>query len=72
MLTETGFLGSLQPKTATSAKILGKWLRMAIPIAPMAFPCLAHPDGEVGIASAGAGAGGGLEEVAAVRKQTPQ
>ncbi|MBW4495781.1 MAG: alpha-hydroxy-acid oxidizing protein [Oscillatoria princeps RMCB-10] len=65
-----------------SAKILGKSVRMPILIAPMAFQCLAHPDGEVAAASAAADAGAvmvlstlatkSLEEVAAVRKQTPQ
>jgi len=65
-----------------STQILGQSLQMPILIAPMAFQCLAHPDGEIATAKAAATLGTAmvlstlatkrLEEVATVGKQTPQ
>ncbi|MBH8563031.1 alpha-hydroxy-acid oxidizing protein [Nostoc sp. CENA67] len=62
-----------------STSILGQSLQMPLLIAPMAFQCLAHPEGEVATALAAASAGVGLvlstmatksmEEVAAVSNQ---
>ena len=59
-----------------STSILGQPLQMPLLIAPMAFQCLAHPEGEVATALAAASAGVGMvlstmatksiEEVAAV------
>ncbi|MBD6616580.1 alpha-hydroxy-acid oxidizing protein [Komarekiella sp. 'clone 1'] len=59
-----------------STSILGQPLQLPLLIAPMAFQCLAHPDGEVATAIAAASAGVGMvlstmatksmEEVAAV------
>ncbi len=62
-----------------ATKILGKSLAVPILIAPMAFQCLAHREGEIATASSAALLGIGMvlstlatksiEEVAAVRKQ---
>ncbi|MDF2389415.1 alpha-hydroxy-acid oxidizing protein [Nostoc ellipsosporum NOK] len=62
-----------------STSILGQSLQMPLLIAPMAFQCLAHPEGEVATALAAASAGVGMvlstmatktmEEVAAVNNQ---
>ncbi|WP_071189232.1 alpha-hydroxy acid oxidase [Trichormus sp. NMC-1] len=59
-----------------TTKVLGEPLQLPLLIAPMAFQCLAHPDGEIATASAAASAGVGmvlstlstksLEEVATV------
>ncbi|HLO89280.1 MAG TPA: alpha-hydroxy acid oxidase [Nostocaceae cyanobacterium] len=61
-----------------STTVLGENLSFPLLIAPMAFQCLAHPDGEIATATAAAQAGIGmvlstlatksLEEVAAVRR----
>lgn len=61
--------------------ILGQPLQLPLLIAPMAFQCLAHPDGEIATAQAAASAGVGMvlstlstksiEEVAAVREKLP-
>lgn len=63
-------------------QVLGQSLQMPILISPMAFQCLAHPEGEVGSAKAAAELGSAMmlstlstksiEEVAKVRKETPQ
>ena len=65
-----------------STKILGQSLQLPILIAPMAFQCLAHPEGEIATAKAAAKLGAlmvlstmatkSMEEVANVRNQTPQ
>jgi 4-hydroxymandelate oxidase len=62
--------------------ILGQSLPSPILIAPMAFQCLAHPDGEVATAKAAAKLGSvmvlstlstrSIEDVASVRNSTPQ
>lgn len=62
-----------------TTKILGRSLQLPILIAPMAFQCLASPEGEIATASSAAKMGIGMvlstlatksiEEVAAVRKQ---
>lgn len=62
-----------------STTILGQFLQMPILVAPMAFQCLAHQQGEVATASAAANLGvamvlstlatKSIEEVAAVREQ---
>lgn len=59
-----------------TTKVLGEPLQLPLLIAPMAFQCLAHPEGEIATASAAASAGAGmvlstlatksLEEVATV------
>jgi len=59
-----------------TTKVLGEPLQLPLLIAPMAFQCLAHPDGEIATASAAVSAGVGmvlstlstksLEEVATV------
>jgi 4-hydroxymandelate oxidase len=59
-----------------TTKVLGTSLQLVRVIAPMAFQCLAHPEGEIATASAAASAGVGmvlstlstssLEEVATV------
>lgn len=43
-----------------TTKVLGQPLQMPLLIAPMAFQCLAHPDGEVATANAAASAGVGM------------
>ncbi|MBD1895211.1 alpha-hydroxy acid oxidase [Coleofasciculus sp. FACHB-129] len=65
-----------------STTILGQSLQLPILIAPMAFQCLAHPDGEIATAKAAAKMGiamvlstlatKSIEEVASVANQTPQ
>ncbi len=65
-----------------STQIFGQALPLPILVAPMAFQCLAHPEGEVATAKAAAQLGSvmvlstlatkSIEEVASVRKQTPQ
>lgn len=65
-----------------STQILGQSLQLPILIAPMAFQCLAHPEGEIATAKAAATLGSvmvlstlatkSMEEVANVRNQTPQ
>ncbi|MBD1899653.1 alpha-hydroxy-acid oxidizing protein [Trichocoleus sp. DQ-A3] len=65
-----------------STTILGQSLQLPILIAPMAFQCLAHPDGEIATAKAAAKMGTAMvlstlatksiEEVASVANQTPQ
>ncbi|HEY9728406.1 MAG TPA: alpha-hydroxy acid oxidase [Chroococcales cyanobacterium] len=65
-----------------STTVLGQSLPLPILIAPMAFQRLAHPDGEIATAKAAAKLGSvmilstlstrSMEEVASVRKQTPQ
>ncbi|MCL1463785.1 alpha-hydroxy acid oxidase [Argonema galeatum] len=65
-----------------STTILGQSLQMPILIAPMAFQCLAHPEGEIATAKAAAKLGTvmvlstlatkSLEEVALASKQTEQ
>ncbi|MBD2087918.1 alpha-hydroxy-acid oxidizing protein [Trichocoleus sp. ST-U3] len=65
-----------------STTILGQSLQLPILIAPMAFQCLAHPDGEIATAKAAAKMGTAMvlstlatksiEEVASVGNQTPQ
>jgi 4-hydroxymandelate oxidase len=64
-----------------NTSILGQPLQLPLLIAPMAFQCLAHPDGEVATALAAASAGVGMvlstmatksiEEVAIASKQFP-
>lgn len=65
-----------------STHILGQSLPLPILIAPMAFQCLAHPDGEIATAKAAAKLGSvmvlstlstkSIEDVASFRTQTPQ
>jgi 4-hydroxymandelate oxidase len=65
-----------------STTLLGQSLPLPILIAPMAFQCLAHPDGEIATAKAAAKLGSvmvlstlattSMEEVARVRNQAPQ
>ncbi len=65
-----------------STTILGQSLPLPIFIAPMAFQCMAHPEGEIGTAKAAAKVGSvmvlstlattSMEDVASVRSQTPQ
>jgi 4-hydroxymandelate oxidase len=65
-----------------STTILGQSLPLPILIAPMAFQCLAHPEGEIGTAKAAAKLGSvmvlstlattSMEDVASARSQTPQ
>jgi 4-hydroxymandelate oxidase len=65
-----------------STTLLGQSLPLPILIAPMAFQCLAHPEGEIATAKAAAKLGSvmvlstlattSMEEVARVRNQTPQ
>jgi 4-hydroxymandelate oxidase len=65
-----------------STQILGQSLELPILIAPMAFQCLAHPEGEIATAKAAAKMGTAMvlstlatksiEEVASVGNQTPQ
>ncbi|HEY9673325.1 MAG TPA: alpha-hydroxy acid oxidase [Waterburya sp.] len=65
-----------------STQILGQSLPLPILIAPMAFQCLAHPEGEIATAKAAASVGSlmvlstlatkGMDEVASVKKQAPQ
>jgi 4-hydroxymandelate oxidase len=65
-----------------STQILGQSLQLPILIAPMAFQCLAHPEGEIATAKAAARLGSvmvlstlatkSMEDVASVRNQTPQ
>ncbi len=43
-----------------TTKVLGQVLRLPVLIAPMAFQCLAHPQGEVATALAASGAGAGM------------
>jgi 4-hydroxymandelate oxidase len=62
-----------------TTKILGQSLQIPILIAPMAFQCLAHPEGEIATATAAANLGIGMvlstlatksiDEVAAVREK---
>jgi len=62
-----------------TTKILGQSLQVPILIAPMAFQCLAHPEGEIATATAAANLGIGMvlstlatksiDEVTAVREQ---
>jgi 4-hydroxymandelate oxidase len=62
--------------------VLGEKLQLPLLIAPMAFQCLAHPEGEIATAIAAASASTGLilstlstrsmEEVATVRQSFPQ
>lgn len=69
-------------KRDLSTQILGQSLQLPILIAPMAFQCLAHPDGEVATAKAAARLGSvmvlstlatkSMEEVASVRNQALQ
>ncbi|AFZ22735.1 alpha-hydroxyacid dehydrogenase, FMN-dependent L-lactate dehydrogenase [Cylindrospermum stagnale PCC 7417] len=64
-----------------TTNILGQPLQLPLLIAPMAFQCLAHPDGEIATAQATASTGVGMvlstmstktiEEVAAVREKLP-
>jgi 4-hydroxymandelate oxidase len=64
-----------------TTSILGQPLELPLLIAPMAFQCLAHPDGEIATATAAASAGVGMilstlanktiEEVAAVQQNFP-
>ncbi|MBD2200016.1 alpha-hydroxy-acid oxidizing protein [Calothrix anomala FACHB-343] len=64
-----------------TTSILGQPLALPLLIAPMAFQCLAHPDGEIATAKAAASAGVGMvlstlatktiEEVAAVGQNFP-
>jgi len=63
-------------------QILGQSLPLPILIAPMAFQCLAHPEGEIATAKGAAKLGSvmvlstlatkSMEDVASVRTQTPQ
>ena len=65
-----------------STQIFGQSLQLPILIAPMAFQCLAHPEGEIATAKAAAKLGSvmvlstmatkSIEEVASVSNQTPQ
>lgn len=65
-----------------STTILGQSLPLPILIAPMAFQCLAHPEGEIATAKAAAKLGSvmvlstlattSMEDVASVSSQTPQ
>ncbi len=65
-----------------STQILGQSLPLPILIAPMAFQCLAHPEGEIATAKAAASVGSvmvlstlatkSMEEVASVKNQTHQ
>ena len=65
-----------------STQILGQSLPLPILIAPMAFQCLAHPEGEIATAKAAASVGSlmvlstlatkGMDEVSSVKKQAPQ
>ncbi|HEY9600594.1 MAG TPA: alpha-hydroxy acid oxidase [Allocoleopsis sp.] len=65
-----------------TTELLGQSLSLPILIAPMAFQCLAHPDGEIATAKAAAKLGSvmvlstlstrSIEEVASVQKPTPQ
>jgi len=65
-----------------STQILGQSLQLPILIAPMAFQCLADPQGEIATAKAAAKLGSvmvlstlatkSIEDVASVRNQTPQ
>ena len=65
-----------------STTILGQSLPLPILIAPMAFQCLAHPEGEIATAKAAASLGSvmvlstlattSIEDVASVSSQTPQ
>jgi len=65
-----------------STEILGQSLQLPIMIAPIAFQCLGHPEGEIATAKAAAQLGTvmvlstmatkSMEEVARVRKDTPQ
>ncbi len=69
-------------KRNLKTQVLGQSVEMPILIAPMAFQCLAHPDGEIATAKAAADLGAGmllstmstksLEDVATARKQAPQ
>ena len=43
-----------------TTKVLGQPLRLPLLIAPMAFQCLAHPEGEIATALAASGAGVGM------------
>lgn len=64
-----------------TTEILGQPLQLPLLIAPMAFQCLAHPEGEIATALAAASAGVGMvlstmatksmEEVAAVQAKLP-
>ncbi|MEH2070318.1 MAG: alpha-hydroxy acid oxidase [Nostoc sp.] len=64
-----------------NTSILGQPLQLPLLVAPMAFQCLAHPDGEIATASAAASAGVGMvlstmatksiEEVASACEQFP-
>lgn len=47
-------------KRNLTTEVLGQSLQMPLLIAPMAFQCLAHPDGEVATANAAASAGVGM------------
>ena len=63
-------------------EVLGQAVEMPILVAPMAFQCLAHPEGEIATAKAAADLGAGmvlstmstqsLEKVATTRKEAPQ
>lgn len=65
-----------------STQILGQSLQLPILIAPMAFQCLAHPEGEIATAKAAATLGSimvlstlstqRMEDVASAKNQTPQ
>ena len=65
-----------------TTQVLGQSVEMPILIAPMAFQCLASPEGEISTAKAAADLGAGmvlstmstksLSEVASTRKQAPQ
>ena len=65
-----------------STQILGQSLQLPILIAPMAFQCLAHPEGEIATAKAAATLGSvmvlstlstqSMEDVASVKNQVPQ
>lgn len=69
-------------KRDLSTTILGQYLQLPVLIAPMAFQCLAHAEGEIATAKAAAKLGTvmvlstlatkSLEAVASVRNQTPQ
>jgi 4-hydroxymandelate oxidase len=65
-----------------STQILGQSLQLPILIAPMAFQCLAHPEGEIATAKAAATLGSvmvlstlstqSMEDVASAKNETPQ
>lgn len=65
-----------------TTQLLGQTLPLPILVAPMAFQCLAHPEGEIATAKAAAKLGSvmvlstlatqAMEDVAQVRNQTPQ